>query len=110
MYGSNTLQPTTLESDRCYGRITDLLIRCGQGEEVALGRLFDVFYRLVRAAVGPQGSLEAAEDRVVQVFVHLWLAAPSYDRAEQPAVTWVMHQVSTFLLASERDRVVAVPA
>lgn len=110
MYGSSTLQPTKRESDRCYGRITDLLIRCGQGEEDALGRLFDVFYRLVLAAVGPQGSVEATEDRVVRVFVHLWQVAPSYDRAEQPPVTWVMHQVSTFLLACDQDRVVAVPA
>ncbi len=110
MYGSSTHQLSTHESGRCYGRIAELLRRCGQGEEAALGRLFDVFYRLVLAAVGQQGFVEATEDRIVQVFVHLWVHAPSYDGAEQPPVAWVMHQVSTFLLASDQDSVVAVPA
>jgi hypothetical protein len=111
MYGLTAHRAPTPELRRCCGLITDLILRCGQGEEAALGRLFDVFYRLVRAAVGEQGSVEATEEQVIQTFVHLWRHAPSYDPTAQPPVAWVMHQVSTSLLAGQQQTSdVAVPA
>ena len=46
---SATSEPAVAE--RCQGFITNLVLRCGQGDEAALGELFDLTFFLVAAAV-----------------------------------------------------------
>lgn len=81
----------TLRAQPCqYGFITDLVLRCGQGDDTALAELFDLFYvpvtdTLARAVPGPQVA-EAVKD----VFVNLWRRAPLFRPEQQSAVSWVM--------------------
>jgi DNA-directed RNA polymerase specialized sigma24 family protein len=80
--------------DGCAGFITDLLIRCGRGDEAALGRLFDLFYSLVTAVLRHHGGARPSEEQVVEAFVRLWRQAPAFEPGAQPPVAWVVEQVS----------------
>lgn len=83
---------------RCQGHVTDLVLRCGLGDEVALGELFDLTHRLVGAIVCKGGPPSAAtDDLVVAVFVQIWHEAAGYD-PDDPAspgvVAWLGEQAT----------------
>ena len=80
--------------DRSPGFITDLVLRCGRGDEAALDRLFDLFYGLVLAVLKQQGPAEPEEELVIEAFVHLWRRAPTYNPGDQSPVEWVINQIS----------------
>ena len=90
----------------CSGFITELLLRCGRGDEAALGRLFDLFYAPVAAAVGRAGSPETAEQLVHATFVRVWRHAPTFVPGGQGPVEWVMEQAS----AASQSLIVTSPA
>jgi len=77
------------------GAITELVVRCGHGDEEALGRLLDLFYSPVRAAISQQLPTRPVDGLVMEAFVHLWRRAPSYRPGEQGPVEWVMDQVAS---------------
>ena len=81
-------------STQCQGFLTHLVLRCGQGDESALGDLFDLTYFLV-ARVVHRGSCSAtgADDDVVEAFRRIWLQSPTYQPSEQPVLAWVFDQV-----------------
>jgi hypothetical protein len=79
-------------ASRCPGYITDLLLRCAQGESSALVRLFDVLHPLVRAMVEDAARSTQPDDVVVEVFGRLWRQAPAYDPKTRTAVGWVVEQ------------------
>ncbi|MCW2757557.1 MAG: hypothetical protein JWO46_1303 [Nocardioidaceae bacterium] len=79
-------------ASRCPGYITDLLLRCAQGESTALGRLFDVLHPLVQAMVEDGTRSARPDDVVVEVFGRLWRQAPTYDPKTRTAVGWVIEQ------------------
>lgn len=76
-------------SDPCSGFVTDLVLRCGRGDEAALGDLFDLFLPLVSTIVGHDTLGRSTDDAVVDAFHRLWRHAPSYE-AGQDAVGWVL--------------------
>jgi hypothetical protein len=78
----------------CPGFITELLLRCGRGDEVALGRLFDLFYAPVAATVGRPGHPETVEELVHAAFVRVWRHAPTFVPGVQEPVEWVMEQAT----------------
>ncbi len=77
----------------CPGFITDLILRCGRGDEAALGRLFDLLHAPVSAALG-QGRPEARDELVLDVFRRLWHHAPTFVPGEQGAVAWAMQHAA----------------
>jgi len=80
------------------GFVSDLLLRCGHGDEAAFGRLFDLCYPIVAGAL-----ISAAADRtVVDAFVAVWSNAPGFRAGEVSAVQWILE------VALERDS--AAPA
>jgi DNA-directed RNA polymerase specialized sigma24 family protein len=80
--------------DACPGFITDLLVRCGRGDEAALGRLFDLFHRQVSAAMGARGGSAPLDEQVLEVFVRLWQQAPRFEAGAMGPVAWVMALVA----------------
>jgi Sigma-70 region 2 len=90
----------------CPGFITALLVRCGRGDEAALGLLFDLFYAPVAAAVGRQGRPETVEELVHAAFVRVWRHAPTFVPGDQRPVEWVMEQAS----ATTQSVIVTSPA
>lgn len=74
----------------CPGFITELIQRCAQGDEAALGSLFDVFIPLVLAIVGGGVASPAAEAMAVETFQRVWLSSASFDPATSESVTWVL--------------------
>jgi hypothetical protein len=85
---------TTRTSAACPGFITELLLRCGQGDEAAFGRLFDLFHAPVAAAALRQsGRPETVEELVHDVFVRVWRHAPTFVPGAQGPVGWVMDHV-----------------
>lgn len=81
-------------SEPCQGLITNLVLRCGRGDEAALGSLFDLTFFLVAAAVD-RGSLSATgvDDEVVEAFRRIWRRSPGYRPTERGVLAWVLDQV-----------------
>ena len=97
---------TTRTSAACPGFITELLLRCGQGDEAAFGRLFDLFHAPVAAALRQSGRPETVEELVHEVFVRVWRHAPTFVPGGQGPVEWVMEQAS----AASQSLIVTSPA
>ena len=77
----------------CPGFITDLILRCGRGDEAALGRLFNVLHAPVSAALA-QDRPEARDELVLEVFRRLWRHAPTFVPGEHGAVAWAMQHTA----------------
>jgi hypothetical protein len=77
----------------CQGRIAQLVLRCGQGDEAALGELFDLTFFLVAACVKREAaSAEGADDEVVEAFWRIWRRSASYQPRRQEVLSWVLDQ------------------
>ena len=71
------------------GFVSDLLLRCGRGDEAAFARLFDLTYPMVSGVL-----TSAADDRAVQdAFVAVWRNAAAYRVGEVSAVQWILRVV-----------------
>jgi DNA-directed RNA polymerase specialized sigma24 family protein len=80
-------------AQRCQGRVAHLVLRCGQGDEAALGDLFDLTYFLVAAVVNPGGGSSAGADQaVVEAFWRIWDHSPAYVPAEASVLAWLLDQ------------------
>lgn len=90
----------------CPGFITELILRCGRGDEAALGRLFDLFYAPVAAAVGQPSRPGTAGELVHEAFVRVWRHAPTFVPGGQGPVEWVMEQAA----ATTQSLIVTSPA
>jgi len=78
----------------CQGFITDLVLRCGQEDEAALGDLFDLIFFLVAALLGRSPlSSSAIDDEIVEVFWRIWRRSTVYEPAKQDVLAWVIDQV-----------------
>ncbi|CAB4685656.1 MAG: hypothetical protein F2667_00605 [Actinobacteria bacterium] len=76
---------------RCPGFVTDLVLRCADGEEEALGRLVDLFLPWVLGVVGEASSL-MTDALAVEAFGRMWREAPGFDPKLGGAVAWVLEQ------------------
>jgi RNA polymerase sigma-70 factor (ECF subfamily) len=69
----------------------DLLIACAEGDEQALGSLYDRFgtvaYRLALRVVRDAGL---AEDVVQEAFLTVWRQADRFERSRGSASTWIL--------------------
>jgi RNA polymerase sigma factor (sigma-70 family) len=69
----------------------DLLTACAEGDEQALGALYDRFgtvaYRLALRILRDAGL---AEDAVQEAFLTVWRQAGSFDRSRGKASTWIL--------------------
>ena len=85
--------PAPPVSDRCQGFITNLVVRCGHGDEAALGELFDLTFFVVAAAVN-RGALPSsgADDEVVEAFRRIWSRSSRYRPTERGVLAWVFDQ------------------
>lgn len=76
------------------GLISDLLLRCGEGDVAAFEAVMDIFYSVVLAAtaleVPEEEEIEAA---VLETFVAIWRRAALYRPGGETAVEWVMGHV-----------------
>jgi DNA-binding NarL/FixJ family response regulator len=78
----------------CQGFLTDLVLRCGEGDESALGELFDLTYFLVARIVNPGSATSlGAEDRILEAFRRIWQRSPAYQPNQQGVLSWVFDQV-----------------
>jgi hypothetical protein len=90
----------------CPGFITGLILRCGRGDEAALGLLFDLFCAPVTAAVAQSGRPAPAGELVHETFVRVWRHAPTFVPGDQGPVEWVMQQAA----AATQSLIVTSPA
>jgi RNA polymerase sigma-70 factor, ECF subfamily len=69
----------------------DLLVACAEGDEQALGALYDRFgtvaYRLALRVVR---DAALAEDAVQEAFLAVWRQAASFDSSRGKASTWIL--------------------
>ena len=93
MSGPRRRQFATRDPDACVGFITDLVVRCGRGEEAALLRLFDLFHRAVSEAIRAGSPAAPLDEQILRVFVGVWEHAPRFVPGEVGPVDWVMEQV-----------------
>ena len=78
----------------CLGLIAHLVLRCGRGDEGALGELFDSTFPFVAAAVRRGGAPSTAlDDAIVEAYWRLWDRSPAYEPSATGVLAWVMDQV-----------------
>jgi hypothetical protein len=75
------------------GLISDLLLRCGEGEVAAFDSVVDIFYSVVLAARARELPEEDVEEAVRETFETIWRWAPRYQPGGETAVEWVMGHV-----------------
>jgi hypothetical protein len=98
---SASVTPAPSVSERCQGFITNLVLRCGRGDETALGELFDLTFFLVRAAVNGRAlTPTGVDDEVVEAFRRIWRRAPGYRPTERGVLAWVFDQAVDSQVAS----------
>ena len=80
-------------SDPCQGLITHLVLRCGQGDETALGELFDLTFFVVAATLS-RGVVSSTglDDEVIEAFRRIWLRSATYEPQESGVVAWLLDQ------------------
>ncbi len=72
------------------GLISDLLLRCGEGEVEAFKAVVDIFYSPLRAAWALALPADEVECAVRGSFAAIWLASPRYRPGGETAVEWIM--------------------
>jgi len=90
----------------CRGFVTELILRCGRGDEAALGRLFDLFHAPVAAAVQRQGHSGPTDELVLDVFLRVWRHAPTFVPGDRGAVDWLLGHAT----AETQPEIVTSPA
>jgi hypothetical protein len=79
--------------DPCQGFITHLVLRCGRGDEAALGELFDLTFFVVAAAVRRGGlSSPEVDDEVIEAFSRIWGRSATYEPGENEVLAWLLDQ------------------
>ena len=69
----------------------DLLAACAQGDEQALGSLYDRFGKVAyRLALRVVRDAALAEDAVQEAFLAVWRQAASFDRSRGSPSTWIL--------------------
>jgi RNA polymerase sigma factor (sigma-70 family) len=69
----------------------DLLTACAEGDEQALGSLYDRFGKVAyRLALGVVRDAALAEDAVQEAFLAVWRQAASFDRSRGKPSTWIL--------------------
>jgi hypothetical protein len=80
-------------TDPCPGLITHLVLRCGQGDETALGELFDLTFFVVAAIVSRgAGSSTGVDDEVIEAFRRIWLRSATYEPRPTGVLAWLLDQ------------------
>jgi hypothetical protein len=85
--------PQTPVADRCRGLMSELVLRCGRGDETALGDLFDITFFFVAATLS-RGRMPSADvdDEVVDAYRRIWRRSVGYRPGEQSVLAWVFDQ------------------
>jgi RNA polymerase sigma factor (sigma-70 family) len=69
----------------------DLLAACAEGDEQALGSLYDRFGKIAyRLALRVVRDASLAEDAVQEAFLAVWRQATSFDPSRAKASTWIL--------------------
>ena len=69
----------------------DLLVACAEGDEQALGSLYDRFGRVAYGlALRVVRDAALAEDAVQEAFLAVWRQARRYDRSRGTAAAWIL--------------------
>jgi hypothetical protein len=85
------------------GLVSDLLLRCGRGDHVALGRLFDLVAPIITAVVAERVEPAQVPDGLTAAFAEVWRQAPAYRPGVQGetganggtgAVAWILARVA----------------
>src|SRR5947209_20347870 len=88
---------STLTRDRarpCAGLVTDLVTRCGQGDEAALAALFDLFHPVASSLAITDVPERDVTDVVLAAFSRIWRRAGEFDPGVQSAISWVLGELS----------------
>jgi RNA polymerase sigma-70 factor (ECF subfamily) len=71
--------------------LSELLVRSGQGDEAAFGRLYDATsQRVYSLALRRLPRTSEAEDATRDIYVTLWRRASSFSPAEHHALAWIV--------------------
>ena len=89
---AEAIPPTSFSACR-NGLISDLLLRCGEGDVAAFDSVVDIFYSVVLAVRARELPEEEVEDAVRETFEAIWRWAPRYRPGGETAVEWVMGHV-----------------
>jgi RNA polymerase sigma-70 factor (ECF subfamily) len=80
-----------VECDSSAATLSELLVRSGQGDEAAFGRLYDATSRRVYSlALRRFPRVADAEDATRNIYVTLWRQARRFSPAQDHALAWII--------------------
>ena len=85
--------PVTAHGSCQTGLISDLLLRCGCGDEDAFVLLLDTFYPVAFATTATLVSQQDIDRSVEAAFVSIWEDALLYRPGGVSSVSWIMRHV-----------------
>ena len=85
--------PGTAHGSCQTGFISDLLLRCGRGDQDAFLLLFDTFYPVAFATTATLVSQQDIDRSVEAAFVAIWEDAPLYRPGGVSSVSWITRYV-----------------
>lgn len=98
---------STLVPDRerdCDDLVTELLVRCGKGDETALAALFDLFHPVASSLAVAHAADREVTDVVHAAFSRLWRRAAAFDPAAQNGISWTYAELSTAVASHAGSR------
>jgi RNA polymerase sigma-70 factor (ECF subfamily) len=79
--------------------VTDLVVRCGHGDDSALAELYELFHPLVGSLAVRQVPEREVTAVVLDAFSSVWRRAGSFQPAVGSAVAWVLMELSAAVRA-----------
>ena len=92
-----TLAPD--DSGAWRGLVTDLVVRCGQGDDSALAELYELFHPLVGSLAVREAPDREVTAVVLDAFSRVWRRAGTFQPSVGSAVAWVLMELSAAVSA-----------
>jgi RNA polymerase sigma-70 factor (ECF subfamily) len=89
--------------------VTDLVVRCGRGDDSALAELYELFHPMVGSLAVAQAPDREVTDVVLDAFSRLWRRASTFQPAVGSAVAWVLMELAA-AVSGEGTRASMSPA
>jgi RNA polymerase sigma-70 factor (ECF subfamily) len=86
---------TLADARSCPGFVSDLLVRCGGGDDSALAALFELFHPVVSAIAVAETPDQEVTDVVLAAFTRVWRRAALFDPSASTGVAWMFREMAT---------------
>jgi hypothetical protein len=92
-----------VEPRPCHGFLTELVVRCGEGDDVAMASIYELFHPLVSSVAVSEVPHADVTQVVLDAFTRVWRRAGAFRPAVDGALAWLLGELS-LAVAEHRER------